>query len=420
MTCGPHVPADHLPRRRPAVHFLRVPRGGHADHGPPARPGRDRAAIRRARDRRLGRLAGDAQGASRALDARPDPDADLASWPSSAGRRCRRAARAHEAPAAATTSVWRSSARPRRSRATASGPTSGPRSTSARRRHGTTSASRTRCWPRRSSTSRARRSRERPARRARSSTARRPSTSGYYRDEDATREAFRDGWFHSGDCCRYDEDGLRVMVDRYKDIVKSGGENVSSAARRGGAVVQHPAVANGRRRRDRPRALGRGRDGVRGPDEAATATTSSSRSAASGSPASSAPSACRRRRASRDRRRQGAQVQAANRLRRGLRGRLIAKLLAQLGAADLAADRLGQLVDEVDLARVLVRRGQLACVVLQLASRARRTRLTARRQDDERADDLRALRIVACRRRPPRRPPGARSARDSTSNGPIR
>jgi acyl-CoA synthetase (AMP-forming)/AMP-acid ligase II len=67
-------------------------------------------------------------------------------------------------------------------------------------------------------------------------------TAGYYRDEPGTREAFRHGWFHSGDSCIYDEDGLQVMVDRYKDIVKSGGENVSST-RVEGAVLQHPAVA---------------------------------------------------------------------------------------------------------------------------------------------------------------------------------
>ena len=52
--------------------------------------------------------------------------------------------------------------------------------------------------------------------------------SGYYGDEAATREVFRDGWFHSGDMCTFGEDGLRIMVDRYKDVVKSGGENVSS------------------------------------------------------------------------------------------------------------------------------------------------------------------------------------------------
>ena len=67
-------------------------------------------------------------------------------------------------------------------------------------------------------------------------------TSGYYRNEAATEEAFRNGWFHSGDCCVYDEDGLLIMVDRFKDIVKSGGENVSSL-RVESVVVQHPAVS---------------------------------------------------------------------------------------------------------------------------------------------------------------------------------
>ncbi|MEV1294417.1 AMP-binding protein [Pseudonocardia sp. NPDC049635] len=65
---------------------------------------------------------------------------------------------------------------------------------------------------------------------------------GYYRDPDATREAFRDGWFHSGDSVLVDDDGLRIMVDRYKDIVKSGGENVSSM-RVEAVLHQHPAVA---------------------------------------------------------------------------------------------------------------------------------------------------------------------------------
>lgn len=53
-------------------------------------------------------------------------------------------------------------------------------------------------------------------------------TAGYYHDAKATEEAFHDGWFHSGDSCVYDESGLRVMVDRFKDIVKSGGESVST------------------------------------------------------------------------------------------------------------------------------------------------------------------------------------------------
>jgi acyl-CoA synthetase (AMP-forming)/AMP-acid ligase II len=53
-------------------------------------------------------------------------------------------------------------------------------------------------------------------------------TAGYYQDEKATEEAFRDGWFHSGDVCEYDADRLRIMVDRSKDMIKSGGENVST------------------------------------------------------------------------------------------------------------------------------------------------------------------------------------------------
>ncbi len=66
-------------------------------------------------------------------------------------------------------------------------------------------------------------------------------TAGYFRDEAATREAFRGGWFHSGDMCVYGEEGLRIMIDRYKDVVKSGGENVSSI-RVEAVLQQHPAV----------------------------------------------------------------------------------------------------------------------------------------------------------------------------------
>jgi len=64
---------------------------------------------------------------------------------------------------------------------------------------------------------------------------------GYYRNPDATAEAFRDGWFHSGDSAQIDDDGLRIMVDRYKDIVKSGGENVSSM-RVETVLMTHPDV----------------------------------------------------------------------------------------------------------------------------------------------------------------------------------
>lgn len=66
--------------------------------------------------------------------------------------------------------------------------------------------------------------------------------SGYYRDPEATREALKDEWLHSGDSFAYDEKGLRIMVDRYKDIVKSGGENVSSI-RVESVLQQHPSIA---------------------------------------------------------------------------------------------------------------------------------------------------------------------------------
>lgn len=64
---------------------------------------------------------------------------------------------------------------------------------------------------------------------------------GYYKDPAATEAAFQHGWFHSGDSCVYDDAGLRIMVDRKKDIVKTGGENVSSL-RVEAVLVQHPGV----------------------------------------------------------------------------------------------------------------------------------------------------------------------------------
>jgi fatty-acyl-CoA synthase len=52
--------------------------------------------------------------------------------------------------------------------------------------------------------------------------------SGYYNDPERTAEAFKDGWFHSGDLATRDADGYITIVDRKKDMIKSGGENVSS------------------------------------------------------------------------------------------------------------------------------------------------------------------------------------------------
>ncbi|MDN5894377.1 MAG: AMP-binding protein [Nocardioides sp.] len=54
------------------------------------------------------------------------------------------------------------------------------------------------------------------------------ATLGYYKNEEKTAEAFRNGWFHSGDLGYLDEDGRLFVVDRLKDMIKSGGENVAS------------------------------------------------------------------------------------------------------------------------------------------------------------------------------------------------
>lgn len=51
---------------------------------------------------------------------------------------------------------------------------------------------------------------------------------GYYRDEELTRAAFEGGWFHSGDLATIDTEGYITVVDRKKDMIKTGGENVAS------------------------------------------------------------------------------------------------------------------------------------------------------------------------------------------------
>ncbi|MGE7418644.1 AMP-binding protein [Methylobacterium tarhaniae] len=65
--------------------------------------------------------------------------------------------------------------------------------------------------------------------------------SGYFRNEAATAKAWRNGWFHTGDAFRINEDGDWVFFDRMKDAIRRRGENVSSFEVEA-EVARHPAV----------------------------------------------------------------------------------------------------------------------------------------------------------------------------------
>jgi fatty-acyl-CoA synthase len=64
---------------------------------------------------------------------------------------------------------------------------------------------------------------------------------GYYRDDQATATAFRGGWFHSGDIAVMHPDGYIEIRDRKKDVIISGGENISTVEVES-VLYQHPAV----------------------------------------------------------------------------------------------------------------------------------------------------------------------------------
>ena len=53
--------------------------------------------------------------------------------------------------------------------------------------------------------------------------------SAYYKNDGATAEAWRGGWFHTGDTVRQDEEGMLYFVDRNKNIIRRSGENISAA-----------------------------------------------------------------------------------------------------------------------------------------------------------------------------------------------
>ncbi|MHB1710397.1 MAG: AMP-binding protein [Acidimicrobiales bacterium] len=66
---------------------------------------------------------------------------------------------------------------------------------------------------------------------------------GYLKNPEATAEAFADGWFHSGDAGRLDPDGMLWFSDRYKDVIKTGGENVASIEVEKAVYAADPHIA---------------------------------------------------------------------------------------------------------------------------------------------------------------------------------
>lgn len=65
---------------------------------------------------------------------------------------------------------------------------------------------------------------------------------GYWHDAAGTRDAFRDGWYRTGDVGYLDEEGYLFLVDRLKDMIVTGGENVYSVEVES-VIARHPAVA---------------------------------------------------------------------------------------------------------------------------------------------------------------------------------
>jgi fatty-acyl-CoA synthase len=64
---------------------------------------------------------------------------------------------------------------------------------------------------------------------------------GYFNDPDATERCMGDGWFHTGDAAVVHPDGYAEIKDRLKDVIISGGENISSVEVEG-VLLRHPSV----------------------------------------------------------------------------------------------------------------------------------------------------------------------------------
>jgi len=65
---------------------------------------------------------------------------------------------------------------------------------------------------------------------------------GYLKDPEATEKVWKNGWFHTGDFCRQDDEGYFYFVDRKKDMIRRSGENIS-ASEVESAILLHPGIA---------------------------------------------------------------------------------------------------------------------------------------------------------------------------------
>ena len=116
----------------------------------------------------------------------------------------------------------------------------------------------------------------------------------YWKKPEATAEAFRGGWYHSGDAGYLDDDGYLFLVDRVKDMIVTGGENVYSVEVEN-AIASHPAVAQVAVIGMPSREVGRGRARDRG---RARRRRRSPRPRSSSTPASGSPATRSRSRSS--------------------------------------------------------------------------------------------------------------------------